>query len=137
MPPTYTGGCACGAVRYEIASDPLAQVHCQCRECQRVSGTGHASYLVFGGRDALTRSGETATWKVAGDSGNLKHHKFCPSCGNPVYLEFAAAPAMCAIHPGSLDTPAVFAPQMVTYTISGHDWDLMDPGLTCCEKGPR
>ncbi|MGR3455550.1 GFA family protein [Pseudooceanicola sp.] len=137
MTTTYTGGCACGAVRYQIAATPLAQVHCQCRECQRVSGTGHGSYLVFSGREALTRSGETTTWKVVGDSGTLKHHMFCPTCGNPVFLEFAAAPETVAIHPGSLDAPAVFAPEVVTYTSSGHAWDAIAPDLTLCEKGPR
>jgi hypothetical protein len=37
-----TGGCACGAIRYEISAEPLAMNHCQCRDCQRKSGTGDA-----------------------------------------------------------------------------------------------
>ncbi|MCA0246287.1 MAG: hypothetical protein LCH93_06670 [Proteobacteria bacterium] len=40
-----TGGCACGAVRYEIPGEPLAMADRQCRDCQRKSGTGHGSYL--------------------------------------------------------------------------------------------
>ena len=43
----YTGGCACGAIRYEIAAEPLMAGHCQCRDCQRDSGTGHASHMAF------------------------------------------------------------------------------------------
>mgnify|MGYP000278790616 CR=1 FL=1 len=38
-----TGGCACGAVRYGIPGEPLARADCQCRDCQRKSGTGHGS----------------------------------------------------------------------------------------------
>lgn len=45
----YTGGCACGAVRYEIPGKPLAMADCQCRACQRKSGTRHGSYLTFAG----------------------------------------------------------------------------------------
>ena len=41
----YTGGCACGAIRYATKHAPVFQNHCQCRDCQRWSGTGHGSYL--------------------------------------------------------------------------------------------
>src|SRR2546421_1924 len=41
MSEAYTGGCACGVIRYEISGEPLASNDCQCRDCQRKSGTGH------------------------------------------------------------------------------------------------
>ena len=47
MTKTYTGGCACGAIRYETSSEPIFENHCQCRDCQKRSGTGHGSYLTF------------------------------------------------------------------------------------------
>src|ERR1700675_1321391 len=43
----YTGGCSCGKVRYEIAAAPIRGFQCQCRDCQRDTGSGHASVLVF------------------------------------------------------------------------------------------
>ena len=43
----YTGGCACGAIRYEARGDAIAEIHCQCRDCQKRSGTGHSSYRPF------------------------------------------------------------------------------------------
>ncbi|RYE59425.1 MAG: aldehyde-activating protein, partial [Rhizobiaceae bacterium] len=36
----FTGGCTCGAVRYTVTGEPVAMVDCQCRQCQRESGTG-------------------------------------------------------------------------------------------------
>jgi hypothetical protein len=50
MSEAYAGGCACGAVRYEISGEPVAMAGCQCRDCQRKSGTGHGSYLTFPSR---------------------------------------------------------------------------------------
>ena len=47
MSEAYTGGCACGAIRYEISDEPMVMADCQCRDCQRKSGTGHGSYLTF------------------------------------------------------------------------------------------
>lgn len=135
MTQPYAGGCACGAIRYETSSAPVFQNHCQCRDCQRRSGTGHGSYLTFAERDEVAITGEAAEWRVAGDSGNAKMHAFCPTCGTPVYLTFAAMPFI-AIHAGSLDDPGQFAPQAVTYTIRGHSWDTLDPALMMAERMP-
>lgn len=136
MTQPYTGGCACGALRYETAAAPVAQSHCQCRDCQKRSGTGHGSYLVFAERGAMTVTGEAATWRVAGDSGNEKIHAFCPACGTPAYLTFAAMPELIAVHAASLDDPGRFSPRAVTYTVSGHAWDAIDPALQAFARMP-
>jgi hypothetical protein len=88
----YTGGCACGAVRYRTGSQPIAENHCQCRDCQKRSGTGHGSYLAFPRKADVALTGTAKCWQVAGDNGNVKSHAFCPNCGTPVYLTFAAMP---------------------------------------------
>ena len=67
MAKSYIGGCACGAVRYATNSDPVFQNHCQCRDCQTRSGTGHGSYLTFAQRTEMKITGEAKTWRVAGD----------------------------------------------------------------------
>ena len=133
---TYTGGCACGAIRYEATGAPVAELHCQCRHCQMRSGTGHSSYLVFAGADAVTVTGEPKSWRIAGDSGNEKIHAFCPICGTPTHVTFAASPGIVAIHSGSLDAPERFHPTLVTYGSRGLDWDRRDPGLTVLQRGP-
>jgi hypothetical protein len=45
MTAPFTGGCACGAVRYECTAEPLGSINCHCRDCQRASGTAYASVL--------------------------------------------------------------------------------------------
>ena len=106
MTKPYIGGCACGAIRYETSSKPIVESHCQCRHCQKRSGTGHGSYLVFSRRAEMSITGEAKNWRVAGDSGNEKVHAFCPTCGTPVYLTFVAMPELIAVHATSLDDPA-------------------------------
>ena len=34
----FSGGCACGLIRYTCTAAPLAMVNCYCRDCQRASG---------------------------------------------------------------------------------------------------
>lgn len=136
MAKSYIGGCACGAVRYATNSDPVFQNHCQCRDCQTRSGTGHGSYLTFAQRTEMKITGEAKTWRVAGDSGNDKIHAFCPACGTPIYLTFAAMPDLIAVHAGSLDDPGQFEPHVVTYGMRAHAWDTMDPALPKFERMP-
>jgi hypothetical protein len=136
MTQPYTGGCACGAIRYATRHEPIFQNHCQCRDCQRRSGTGHGSYLTFPVRAEMEIIGEASLWEVAADNGNVKSHAFCPTCGTPVYLRFAAMPDLIAVHAASLDEPARFAPQVLTYGVRGPAWDTMDPSLRAFAKMP-
>ena len=132
----YVGGCACGAIRYEISAEPMASNDCQCRDCQRRSGTGHGSYLTFPSRKDVKLKGEATLWNVAGDTGNVKSYAFCPVCGSPVYLTFAAAPDLFTVHAASLDDPSRYKPQMVTYVVRGYAWDHLDPALPKFDKMP-
>ncbi len=136
MSDTYTGGCACGAVRYEIPAEPIFMNHCQCRDCQQASGTGHGSYLTFPSCAQVKLAGRATRWDTVADSGNVKTRGFCPACGAPVYLTFAAMPDLFTVHAASLHDPARFAPQVVTYAVRRHGWDSVDPVLPKFDKMP-
>jgi hypothetical protein len=132
----YTGGCACGAIRYSTPHAPLFQNHCQCRDCQRRSGTGHGSWLTFPARADMQITGEASQWQVAADNGNVKTHAFCPVCGTPVHLRFSAAPDFIAVPAASLDEPGRFVPQALTYRVRALPWDRIDPALQAFERMP-
>src|SRR5689334_11808935 len=102
----YTGGCACGPVRYSIAAEPIFSNHCHCRDCQQSSGAGHGSWMTFPDRKAVELTGKATHWARQADSGATKTHGFCPACGSPVYITFAAAPDLFTISAASLDDPA-------------------------------
>jgi hypothetical protein len=136
MTEPYTGGCACGAIRYAIAAEPVFMNHCQCRDCQRASGTGHGSYLTFPSRRQVTLTGEATRHDLVCDSGGTKTNAFCPTCGAPVYLTFAAMPDLFTLHAGSLDDPSRFAPKVVTYAGRALAWDRLDPALPAFERMP-
>ena len=135
MSAPYAGGCACGALRFEIDAEPLFSNHCQCRDCQRMSGTGHGSYLTFPS-SGVTQTGDAKTWAMVGDSGTVKTRAFCAVCGSPVSMTFAAMPEVFTVHAASLDDPERFAPQVVTYTGRAHAWDRLDPALPAFDKMP-
>ena len=117
-----TGGCHCGAVRYELDAEPLFSLHCQCTDCQRIGGGGHASNFAVP-EDAVSITGDLTEYTIKADSGSNITRTFCPSCGSPVCVKAEAVPGALLIRAGSLDDPSAFQPQMVIYTKSGHGWD--------------
>ena len=135
MGDAFTGGCACGALRYEIAAEPILMNDCQCRDCQRESGTGHGSHLAFPRAD-VRLTGKATLWDMVGDSGQAKTRGFCPTCGSPVYMTVAVAPDVFVVRAASLDDPSRYKPQMVFYGASGLAWDHVDPTLPKFDKMP-
>lgn len=131
----FTGGCACGAIRYEIAAEPIGMNDCQCRDCQRDSGAGHASYLTFARAGTRVR-GDATRWSTTGEQGTVKSRAFCPTCGSPVYMTFPAMPDLFVVRAASLDDPGLYAPQMVLWTASAQPWDRVDPNLPTFDKMP-
>lgn len=131
----YTGGCACGAIRYKIPSEPVAMLDCQCRQCQHESGTGHASHLTFP-REGVEVEGQPSVWEVTGDGGTTKIRAFCSACGSPVFMTFVQAPTFFSVRAGSLDEPERYKPQMVTWASTAQPWDHLDPGIPKFEKMP-
>jgi hypothetical protein len=136
MSKTYTGGCACGAIRYETSCEPIFENHCQCRDCQKRSGAGHGSYLTFPKQADVRITGKASEWRLAADSGTDKIHAFCPTCGTPLFQTYTAMPELITIPATSLDDPSLFRPQVVTYSVRGYAWDHVDPALAKFEKMP-
>ena len=135
MTKPYTGGCACGAVRYEITGEPIVMVDCQCRQCQSESGTGHASHVTFKAAE-VKLSGNATTWDMVGDGGTRKRRAFCPTCGSPVYMTVPDVPDIFIVKPASLDDPDSYRPAFVTWTAAGQPWDHLDPALPKFDKMP-
>ncbi len=128
MTDKFEGGCLCGKVRYECASAPHLTGHCQCIDCRKTSGTGHATHMVVPA-GALTVRGAVKSYDRAADSGNVVSRKFCPDCGSPVYSTNSAMEGMAFVRASSLDDPEVAKPSMVVYASRGPSWDKMDPSL--------
>jgi hypothetical protein len=124
----FEGGCACGAVRYSTNADPVMSGHCQCRKCQLLSGTGHASFAAFPAA-AVDVKGKLDYWSYTADSGNTASRGHCPTCGSMVLGKTSGFKDMVAVQLASLDDPAKVTPQMVFYNAKAQPWDSLDTKL--------
>ena len=123
-----TGGCACGAVRYTITEEPYFSFHCQCRQCQRSTGTGHASQFSVPA-NAVNFTGEIKFYTQQADDASSVSRGFCPQCGSPIMGKTTGYKDILFIHAASLDDPALFKPQKVVWSEFGQPWDYVDPDL--------
>jgi hypothetical protein len=135
MATLLTGGCMCGAVRYECPAEPLMTANCHCRDCQRATGGAYAS-VFFVPRQAVTITGEVKYYDVKGESGHTLSRGFCPTCGSRLFGKPAVMPEAMGIMAGSLDDPSSHKPAIDIYTASAQPWDYMNPELPKFPKMP-
>ncbi|MGH6948972.1 MAG: GFA family protein [Kiloniellales bacterium] len=100
-----TGGCQCGALRYESAGAPLALYACHCRECQKQSASAFGLSLEVPYAGLRLTRGAPKTWRRNTDSGRRLVCVFCPDCGSRIWHESEAEPKTVTIKAGSLDEP--------------------------------
>jgi hypothetical protein len=122
------GGCNCGAVRYKIEGEAGFSFFCQCRRCQRATGSGHAPGMKVE-REQVSVTGKMASWSTKADSGAAVSHEFCGTCGSPIFSSTDRFPTSLSVYAASLDDPSVFKPQTVIRTDDGQPWDHVDPSL--------
>ena len=116
------GGCLCGAVRYRTDAEPVMQVICHCKTCQRNSGSA-LSMNVAVPQDSLHVEGSALRCydDRSGASGQAFHRHYCGTCGSHVYSHGAAYGSLAFIKAGTLALATWLAPSL-------HIW--------CAEKLP-
>lgn len=128
MTKPVTGGCMCGAVRYELSADPFFSGNCYCRSCQKAGGGAMASAMGVP-KAALKITGKIRYFDVTADSGNTASRGFCPTCGSRVVSKNSGHPEMMALTAGSLDDPGIFKPGADIFVDKAPSWVHMDPDL--------
>ena len=132
-----TGGCLCGAVRYEIQGAPMLAGHCHCDDCRKASGAAHGSFAAYP-ESAVKITGKLTHFKTRADSGMMADRGFCPVCGSWVSGSPESMPGVVAITLATFDNPEAVAPQMRFYDKRRISWDTIDPALPAfAEMPPR
>ncbi len=131
-PPTperpLTGGCLCGAVRYEIAGPFLSAAYCHCTRCQRRSGAAASANARVAREDFHLRSGAQALRTFRPPDGAPK--VFCSLCGSAVFSGDLDKGAPLGLRLGGLDDDPGIRPQFHQFVEFAAPWaPLPDDGL--------
>ena len=136
MSEIVTGGCLCGAVRYESESEPVFALQCHCRDCQRSSGTAYIAAVRVPSAGFRIVKGAPKRYVSKSDAGNEITRAFCGDCGSPLYVQVSTRPDLVGLRVGTLDDPSRFRAEADIFTKSAQPWDHMDPAIPKYETYP-
>ena len=123
-----SGGCLCGALRYEARGEALYAGHCYCADCRKASGSGFVPYLGFA-REAIRFTGASRAFAVRAANGNEAVRNFCPVCGSLVFGGPRDSAATFTLYAGPLDDPSQFAPTAAIFTSGRPAWAVLPAHL--------
>jgi hypothetical protein len=116
------GGCACGHVRYRLASAPMIVHCCHCRDCQRQTGSAFVLNALIETNRVEILSGETEAVPTPTDSGRPHVIHRCPTCKIAVWSHYGGVLPLSFVRVGTLDDPSALPPNVHIYTRSRLPW---------------
>ena len=122
-----TGGCLCGAVRYELTGDASKIVHCHCQNCQKIYGAGASANILVNASDLQMTGDEPKIYVDTADSGNQLNRAFCPACGSSLYSQRHNMMDKLVLKAGSLDNSDDAKIVMNIWCQSARPWVMTDP----------
>src|ERR1700744_2321267 len=135
-----TGGCSCGAIRYEVTSFPLLLYTCNCNNCQAASGSAFALNMPVATKSLRLVKGEPKGWHHLSPSGSEICSWFCAECGARLYGSRKSRPQSMNLRAGTLDDTSWISPVVHTFLESGQPWIRSLVGsaaaIECYEPSP-
>jgi hypothetical protein len=126
-----TGGCLCGAIRYEVDRPMKTATYCHCSRCRRWHG--HVGAYCGADRDAF-RLTESRGLKWYSVEPNIKRG-FCAECGSSVLFDEVTLPKI-SLCTGTLDAPTGVQEKAHIYVASKGDYYEIVDGLPAYDTFP-
>lgn len=131
-----TGGCHCGAIRFEAEVDPDQTMICHCADCQALSSTAFRVNVPAAEADFRLLQGAPKEYVKIGDSGARRAQGFCPSCGSQIYAASAETPRdVYMLRVGVIDQRQSLSPKRQTWRSSALKWLGDWPAIPARERG--
>ena len=123
-----TGGCNCGAVRFEVSAPPVTATYCHCTRCQkRTGGAASASAVSAPGSVTVTAGEEhLRDWRLS--DGLAK--TFCAECGSHLFARDPETGEVRAIRMSAFDADPGVRPEARQFVAYAAAWEpIPDDGL--------
>ena len=132
MTAPITGGCLCGAVRYEITAPVTALRACHCLNCQKHTGSGGSVNAVVPKDSFRITKGEPKKYEdSATQSGRTLSRHFCGNCGSPLFSQRNPDIGIRIVRAGTLDDSSGMKIAANIWTSTARPWDHIDPSTEC------
>ncbi|MEE8118062.1 MAG: GFA family protein [Gammaproteobacteria bacterium] len=119
----FTGGCLCGAVRYEANAEPSRCMLCHCEFCRKHSGAPCLSFVHFPAENFRWVKGQPKRFR----SSEYAERGFCAVCGSTLTMHEEILQERVQVTLGSLDDPGRVSPDDHVWVQSKISWfDVAD-----------
>jgi len=128
------GGCACGAVRFEIDQPPVGATYCHCTRCQRRTGTAAApsAQVVPGSFRIVAGEEHLGVWAPEGGFEKV----FCRECGSALFSRHPVDHERVGVRLGAFDEDPGVRPSVRQYVAYAAAWEpIPDDGLPRFPEG--
>ena len=112
----FTGGCACGAVRFEIVGEPIRTGLCHCMTCRKFHGSAFNPFVVFRFEQVFIAGGLKA-WRSSDHASRLS----CEVCSSPVCYQEDEGDEI-EMNFGSFDDTSLFTPGYENWVDNREGW---------------
>jgi hypothetical protein len=129
-----TGGCHCGAIRYEITEEPQSVYVCHCTDCQRLTSSAFSMGVVVSEKALQLVGAEPRQLQRTADSGRISTRLVCPNCGT--WVCGLPRDGLHRVRAGTLDDTSWLRPTRHIWTRSKQPWITIADGDEVFEKGP-
>jgi hypothetical protein len=127
-PKRFSGGCECGAIRYECSAENIVMFNCHCRACQQISGGPYVPVVLLPADSFKLTRGTLRHHFTPGAMMGKHKRGFCGDCGSRITGGQAEQPtSWIGVTASSLDDPSWFLPQYDIFASRAQPWDVMDP----------
>ena len=126
--PPLTGGCGCGAVRFEVSAPLQGAGYCHCTRCQRRSGTAASANARLSPGSLRIVQGEDRLRAWSPQGGNQK--LFCGDCGSALFARKPGESEMFGVRLGAFDGDPGVRPSWHQYVDYAASWEpIPEDGL--------
>ena len=102
-----TGGCHCGAIRYQIEGELIVHALCHCSDCRRHAGAPMVGWTMYALDAVKVTQGTPKTYH----SSEHGRRQFCPDCGTGLfYTNAQVLPGIIDIQSATYDDPNLVPP---------------------------
>jgi hypothetical protein len=121
--PTFplTGGCLCGAVRFEVDRPLVSASYCHCTRCQRRTGAAASAQALIEPGSLHIVKGQDVVRAFRPADGWAK--LFCPECGSALFSQSQADSAQMTIRMGAFDSDPGIRPQARYHVATAAVWE--------------
>ena len=148
MSETVSGGCMCGAVRYQASGEPITVAYCHCESCRRHTGAPVVAFVAYESDRVQYTKGQRKIFESSPGVGRA----FCGDCGTPLTWEGesrrVAGKSLTEFHISTLDDPHSFVPTLHWFDSERISWldttdelpryrELDGPGIEPERSGPK